>query len=149
MAPGTWASGLVCGIFLAIAMASEAGVVCIGIIMLAIAAITSVACLALGRFAQQSFARPDPGQCTLDEWAGQALTLAFLPILPAIGQWPGCLATAAVAFVSFRLFDILKPPPVRQLERFPAGLGILLDDLAAGIYANIASQIILRCIGSW
>ena len=53
-------------------------------------------------------------------------------------------AVAVVAFAAFRFFDILKPPPVRQLEKLPAGWGILADDLGAGVYANIVSQLVLR-----
>jgi len=47
-------------------------------------------------------------------------------------------------FLAFRIFDITKPPPARQLERLPAGWGILLDDLAAAVYANLLCQIIFR-----
>jgi phosphatidylglycerophosphatase A len=55
-------------------------------------------------------------------------------------MWITCL----VGFGMFRLFDITKPPPVRQLERLPQGWGVLVDDLAAGVYANIAAHLILR-----
>ena len=56
------------------------------------------------------------------------------------------LIVLSVAFTFFRLFDILKPPPVRQLERLPHGWGILMDDLAAGVYANILGQILIRSL---
>jgi len=46
--------------------------------------------------------------------------------------------------VAFRVFDIIKPPPVRQLEKIPGGWGIVADDLLAGVYANVALQLILR-----
>ena len=54
------------------------------------------------------------------------------------------LAVLAVQFFFFRLFDVIKPPPGRQLEKLHGGWGILLDDIAAGIYANIVGQIIFR-----
>ncbi len=68
----------------------------------------------------------DPGLVVIDEVAGQWLTLGGVH---AFG-WK----TALGAFVLFRLFDIWKPPPVRQLERLPGGIGIVADDLMAGLY---------------
>jgi phosphatidylglycerophosphatase A len=59
------------------------------------------------------------------------------------------LLTLAVAFAAFRLFDVTKPPPARQLEKLPGGWGILLDDLAAAVYANILCQIALRGLAAW
>lgn len=104
--------------------------------------IFSVLTVALGGWADPLFGRKDPGSFVLDEAAGICLTWAALPVF-AIGQevW----VTLAV-FVAFRVFDILKPWPAKQLERLSAGWGILMDDLAAGVYANIACQILLRWI---
>jgi len=107
-----------------------------GIIVLA-----SVACVALGGFAEKHFCRKDPSLCTLDEWAGQALTYLFLPV--AAG-WQNWLIVAGVGFAAFRFFDILKPPPARRSERLPLGWGVLADDLVAGVYANLLSQVIVR-----
>ena len=76
----------------------------------------------------------------LDEAAGICLTLLLLP--PRDG-W-GLFFTLAVAFAAFRLFDVTKPPPARALEKLPAGWGILCDDLAAAVYANLLCQILLR-----
>jgi phosphatidylglycerophosphatase A len=50
------------------------------------------------------------------------------------------------AFVAFRLFDILKPPPIRRLEELPHGWGVLMDDLLAGVYANVAAQLLARIV---
>lgn len=73
----------------------------------------------------------DPGFVVIDEVIGQWIALLFCP-----PDW----AHALIALVLFRLFDILKPPPARQLERLPAGWGIVFDDVAAGLYAlGIAS----------
>jgi len=52
--------------------------------------------------------------------------------------------TLLVGFILFRAFDILKPPPVRQLERLPEGTGIVMDDIAAGLYAQLVMQLVLR-----
>lgn len=70
--------------------------------------------------------RKDPGFVVIDEVAGQAIALLFCPF-----DWVHPL----IAVVLFRLFDITKPPPVRQLENLPAGWGIVLDDVGAGLYA--------------
>ena len=70
--------------------------------------------------------RDDPGHVVIDEVAGQLVALIAMP-----AEW----RHAALALLLFRLFDILKPPPIRWLERLPAGTGILLDDIAAGLFA--------------
>jgi phosphatidylglycerophosphatase A len=77
--------------------------------------------------------REDPGHVVIDEVAGQLFALIFCP-----PDW----AHAILAFILFRLFDMLKPPPIRQLERLPAGTGIMLDDVAAGLFALAVVQII-------
>ena len=69
----------------------------------------------------------DPGGIVWDEMVGYWLTVAFIPM-----QWPWLLA----AFVLFRLFDIFKPWPIRQSEKlFRGGLGIMVDDIIAALYA--------------
>jgi phosphatidylglycerophosphatase A len=68
----------------------------------------------------------DPQFVVIDEVAGQLVALIAVPL-----AWETFIA----GFILFRIFDILKPPPVRQLEAIPEGSGIVLDDVAAGIYA--------------
>ena len=75
--------------------------------------------------------RKDPGLVVIDEAAGQLIALIAIP-----ADW----RHAALSLLLFRVFDILKPPPVRQLERLPTGTGIMLDDVAAGLLA-------LACMG--
>jgi phosphatidylglycerophosphatase A len=102
-----------------------------------------VLCVLTGPAAQATFGKKDPGQCNIDEWAGQCLTLMALPM----GHSAGSVAlTLAVGFVSFRVFDIIKPPPVHQVEKLPLGWGVLLDDLIAGVMANFAAQLLLRFV---
>jgi phosphatidylglycerophosphatase A len=79
--------------------------------------------------------RHDPGCVVIDEAAGLFATLLFQPITPAV---------CAGAFLMFRVMDVLKPPPARQAEGLPGGLGIVADDLVAGLYANLA----LRAAGA-
>jgi phosphatidylglycerophosphatase A len=71
----------------------------------------------------------DPGIVVVDEVAGQWLALGAARVL----NWKSYLA----AFLLFRLFDIWKPPPARQAESLPGGLGIVADDLIAGAYAAL------------
>lgn len=97
---------------------------------------------AIGYFAGRSRKAGDPGQVVLDEWAGQWVALIALPMAAAIPA--RALAILAVQFVLFRLFDVLKPPPARQLEKVPGGWGIALDDVAAGVYANLVGQVVFR-----
>ena len=82
------------------------------------------------------------GKFVLDEAAGICLSILFLP---ARTGWETGINLAA-AFLAFRIFDITKPPPARQLESLPEGWGILLDDLAAAVYANLVCQVVLRWI---
>jgi phosphatidylglycerophosphatase A len=71
----------------------------------------------------------DPSIVVVDEVVGQWVTLAGASAL----NWKSCLA----AFALFRLFDIWKPPPVRQLEALPGGIGIVADDVMAGLYGTL------------
>ena len=77
--------------------------------------------------------REDPGHVVIDEVAGQLIALVAIP-----ADWPH----AALSLLLFRAFDILKPPPIRQIERLPAGSGIMLDDVAAGLFALAIAQLI-------
>ncbi|MBV9670202.1 MAG: phosphatidylglycerophosphatase A, partial [Acidobacteriales bacterium] len=97
-----------------------------------VAAALALAATAVGIPAATIVAREsrikDPGFVVIDEVAGQALTLMAAPF-----SWK----TAAAGFILFRLFDILKPPPVRQLEALREGTGIVVDDLGAGLYGAL------------
>ena len=76
----------------------------------------------------------DPSEAVVDEVMGQLITFCFVPF--AVG-WPFILA----GFLLFRLFDIWKPFPIRELEILPGGLGICADDIVAGVYAGICLAI--------
>ena len=143
VAPGTWGSAGACGAFLAVAFATRGNQLCVTGAMVVLAVVATLACGLLGRFAEKAFGRKDPSQVTIDEWAGQALALCLLPMGAGPTDW---LIAAGVAFAAFRAFDIVKPPPVRQLEKIPYGWGVVADDLAAGVYANLAAQLVLRLI---
>ena len=70
----------------------------------------------------------DPGPIVIDEVMGMLVTLFMIPV-----GWVGML----VGFLLFRALDVAKPFPARQLERLHGGLGVMLDDAMAGIYANL------------
>jgi phosphatidylglycerophosphatase A len=77
----------------------------------------------------------DPQFVVIDEVAGQLIALIGVPL-----GWKTFLA----GFILFRGFDILKPPPVRQLEALPEGTGIVVDDVAAGLYALAVMHLLLH-----
>jgi phosphatidylglycerophosphatase A len=77
--------------------------------------------------------REDPGHVVIDEVAGQLIALIAIP-----PDW----RHAALSLLLFRLFDIFKPPPIRRLERLPSGTGIMLDDIAAGVFALAVAQLL-------
>ena len=77
----------------------------------------------------------DPQFVVIDEVAGQLITLIAVPV-----SWKSLV----LGFILFRGFDIVKPPPVRQLEHLPEGIGIVLDDVAAGVYALAIMQLALH-----
>jgi phosphatidylglycerophosphatase A len=148
IAPGTWGSGAVALIWWLIALGSSGRQVCLTGSMLVLLVASGVVCIALGRFCQETFGKKDPSQCTIDEWAGQALAMLMLPLAGGVLESDVLRWTTAafVSFVSFRVFDIIKPPPARQLEKLPYGAGVLLDDLMAGVYANLTAQAFLRLV---
>lgn len=78
--------------------------------------------------AARHFGKGDPSHVVIDEVAGQLLTFAGLPL-----SWPGILA----GFLLFRVLDIIKPWPARQLESLHGGAGIMADDLMAAVYGNL------------
>ena len=124
--PGTWAALTTTAIWYALAREASAG----GSTLVIATAIAAVATTLIGipaaGIVERESGRPDPGFVVMDEVAGQLTALLFAPL--DIGH-------ALLALVLFRIFDILKPPPVRQLERLHGGLGIMMDDVAAGLYA--------------
>lgn len=104
-------------------------------------ALLSLVALAPGIWASglvaRSSGKDDPSIVVVDEVVGQWVTLAGVTAF----NWQGWLG----GFLVFRLFDIWKPPPVRQLERLHGGVGIVADDVMAGIYGALA----MHLAGRW
>jgi phosphatidylglycerophosphatase A len=131
--PGTWASAATILIWAAAAhriapsLQAPIALALAGlVILIGIPAATRVALAS---------ATKDPQFVVIDEVAGQLIALIAVPL-----TWKTFLA----GFILFRVFDIMKPPPVRQLERLPEGTGIVLDDVAAGIFAFVAMHLLLH-----
>ena len=128
IAPGT--AGSLAAILIAIALhPSRVTLLLISALLLA------PAIWSAGRVAQYE-SRKDPQIVVVDEVIGQWITLAGAAAL----NWKSLLA----AFIFFRLFDIWKPPPVRQLEAWPGGAGIVADDVMAGLYGALAIFVLDR-----
>jgi len=97
----------------------------------AIIAVSVWICQGGGEYFQEA----DDGRIVFDELAGYLVAVAFLPF-----TW----GTALLAFFWFRLFDILKPPPIGYIDRnFKNGFGVTFDDILAGVYAAIAVRLCL------
>ncbi|HVW14449.1 MAG TPA: phosphatidylglycerophosphatase A [Mucilaginibacter sp.] len=76
----------------------------------------------------------DPSRVVIDEAAGMCITLLFIPVN---------IVHVLVGLVLFRFFDIAKPFFIKRMERLPGGWGIMLDDVLAGIYANVLLQAVV------
>jgi phosphatidylglycerophosphatase A len=88
--------------------------------------------------AEKILKQSDPGCIVIDEIAGMMVTLIGLPFNPI---------TVVIGFIIFRILDILKPFPIRNLDkRIPGGLGVVADDVAAGIIANLLLRIIIHIL---
>jgi len=83
----------------------------------------------------RALGRKDPQIVVIDEVAGQLVALVAVPL-----AWK----TFLVGFILFRVFDMWKPFPIRQLERLPEGTGIVVDDLGAGVYALAIMHLLLH-----
>ena len=87
------------------------------------------------RVAERELGLEDPGPVVIDEVVGMLVTLLWLPL-----TWP----VALVGFFAFRVFDIVKPFPIRALEKLPGGWGVMMDDVMAGVYALVVLRAALH-----
>lgn len=134
-APGTW--GTLFGVALAWALRALPLGAYLAVIALVTLAGTWAACVA-----DRSWDTHDSGRIVIDEVAGYLLTVALLDR----ARW----APLLVGFLVFRLLDILKPPPIRWLDRrVPGGLGVMLDDLAAGLLGAALLQLASATVAPW
>ncbi|MBA2704523.1 MAG: phosphatidylglycerophosphatase A [Blastocatellia bacterium] len=157
LAPGTWGSLVGVGLYLVVRGASMKlffsvgaqrnfnllhvyyGVIAFELVV--IFAIALVGTWAASRTEKLS-ARKDPGKVVIDEVVGQFIALIPIPFVFGVAWW-----TALLAFILFRFFDIVKPYPARRLESLDSGLGIMADDIVAGVYAAII--VAMAVVISW
>jgi phosphatidylglycerophosphatase A len=131
--PGTWGSVAAVLLWAAFAWLAHPSPLTLLIALLVGIALTLIFGIPAATIVERESGRHDPQFVVIDEVAGQWITLLFSP-----ADWRHAL----IALVLFRLFDTVKPFPVRRLERLPAGWGIVFDDVAAGLYAlGIASLV--------
>jgi phosphatidylglycerophosphatase A len=121
-APGTWASLVTTVLVYFIRPYWQAPpyiqlVIILGVFLLGIPAASH---------AEKHFDKEDPRYCVIDEVAGQMISLLLIP---------HTILLYAAGFLIFRFFDIVKPFPIKHLEKAPQGVGIMIDDIAAGLYS--------------
>jgi phosphatidylglycerophosphatase A len=131
--PGTWGS-LAAGLLWWLLASQLSPSVRLPVILVLIVAVTSIG-IPAATLEARGCGRKDPSHVVIDEVAGQLVTFIACPIL-----WKPLLC----GFILFRAFDIVKPPPIRGLEKLPEGTGIVVDDLGAGIYGWIVLQALLH-----
>ena len=141
LAPGSLASLATCGIILFASINSyQTGF----LTALTLFLISSIATLIFSQDAITHTKEKDPSEIVSDEVAGQALAMLALPFDATFTINAG---QALIAFALFRIFDIAKPPPVSTCERLGGSLGILADDLIAGIMTGIILLLIAPSLG--
>jgi phosphatidylglycerophosphatase A len=128
-APGTF--GSVAGLLLWWALPASPTAQAVAIVVLFVVGSWS------GSVAERHFGKTDPGQVVIDEVMGMLITLFLNPV-----GWIGAFG----GFLLFRLFDIVKPPPARQLEGLHGGVGVMADDAMAAVYANLVLRLILYVV---
>jgi phosphatidylglycerophosphatase A len=124
--PGTWGSVAALLLWAALAIGAHAPASTLLFALIAGIVLSIATGVPAATIAARESGREDPGFVVVDEVTGQWIALLGSP-----GDWKHGL----IALVLFRLFDITKPWPARQLEALPEGWGIVFDDVAAGLYA--------------
>jgi len=146
LAPGTWGS-LPPAVIFALMCYFDVSAVTIAISMAVLAVAGSVICVVFCPAVIKETGKSDPREVVADEFAGQAVTfLAFPFFMPADISTRQILIITALGFVLFRIFDVVKPWPIRKLENLPKGWGVLADDILAAVFAAI---LILLCLKIW
>jgi phosphatidylglycerophosphatase A len=140
-APGTWGSLPPIVAAIVLILLGQIGTPLWYGVMIGFVVVFSIACVAFGRDAESHYGRKDPSSVVADETAGQAVTLLCLPVwLESVSSQATTISWLAVvvgAFFAFRIADIVKLPPANGLQRLKGGMGILIDDLIAGVQAGV------------
>jgi phosphatidylglycerophosphatase A len=131
--PGTWASLATVAMWYITARALGLSPAWLALSTLVTAVVVTLIGIPAAGVVERECGKQDPGHVVIDEVAGQLTALILMPA----EIWH-----VVLAFALFRFFDILKPPPIRQLERLHGGLGIMVDDVGAGVYALVVGVIV-------
>jgi len=131
--PGTWGSIAAVLIWAAVAWGLRPAAPTLLLLLLACISLSLILGIPAATIIERESGCKDPGFVVIDEVAGQ-----WIALLGSRADWRHAL----IALVLFRLFDIIKPFPARQLEQLPGGWGIVFDDVAAGLYAWGAASVL-------
>jgi phosphatidylglycerophosphatase A len=147
LAPGTWGSLVGVGLYLLIRwlLLDQGELAFVSAQLVSIAVITFSGIWAASQ-TERITGRKDPGKVVVDEVAGQMISLLPVALVPFWSSWK---LWVIVSFILFRLFDIVKPYPARRMERLHGGMGIMCDDLVAGVYAAgcvLAATLVMKAI---
>ena len=129
-APGSAAS--LAGVFICYALQSHAA------LYIVVWAIVTILGFAFSGQMEKMAGKKDPSCVVIDEVSGMMIALFLLPF-----TWPVVVS----AFFLFRAFDMFKITPANKMESLPGAAGIMMDDIVAGVYTNIAMQVALRLVG--
>jgi phosphatidylglycerophosphatase A len=124
--PGTWGSVAAVLLWAAYAWSISSAPGALLVALLAVIALALVLGIPAATIVERESGRHDPSFVVVDEAVGQ-----WIALIGSQANWRHAL----IALILFRLFDITKPFPLRRLEKLPAGWGIVLDDVGAGLYA--------------
>ena len=133
--PGTWGSVAATLLWFLVTWSAHLSPIKIATLSISGALLALLTGIPAATIVEKESGREDPGHVVLDEVCGQWIALAASPV-----SWPHAL----LALLLFRTFDIIKPWPARRLEQLHGGTGIMLDDVAAGIYALLIFLVIHR-----
>jgi phosphatidylglycerophosphatase A len=139
LAPGTFGSLVSVAIFLVLSRITS-GTSLIVAVVVAIVVVT-VAGIWAGTRTEALAGRKDPGKVVVDEVAGQLIATLPLTLFTHWSIW-----AVIVSFILFRFFDIVKPYPANRLQDLEGGLGIMCDDLVAGVYAAVIVSILMMVV---
>ena len=131
--PGTWGSVAAVLLWAAFAWGAHPAPLPLLLVLLAGIALSLLFGIPASTIVARESGRKDPQFVVVDEVAGQ-----WIALIGSRADWRHAL----IALILFRLFDITKPFPVRQLERLPEGWGIAFDDVAAGLYALLVASLL-------
>jgi phosphatidylglycerophosphatase A len=124
VAPGTW--GTAAALLIIVALKPS---VAVFVVLLAVSAVLGTVA---SEEAEKVLKKKDSGHIVIDEVAGYFFAMAFLP------QTAGYFIAS---FILFRFFDIIKPQPINRLQHLSGGVGVMADDIAAGILTNVLLQL--------